>query len=127
MNHENNEDSFDIEIELDDKKLKKKKKILSELKELDEVTEVNSSSLFLPSKLLEENKAKKEEKKSKKKGSLKSLTESANDWNDMIVKMKFNNKSHVSDSYDVIEYMFTKKKKKKKKKKKGHIKKIEKE
>ena len=27
MIHENNEDSFDIEIELDDKKLKKKKKL----------------------------------------------------------------------------------------------------
>jgi hypothetical protein len=115
MIHENNEDSFDIEIELQDKKLKKKKKILSELKELNEDAEVNSSSLFLPSKLLEENKAKKEEKKSKKKGSLKSLTENANDWNDMITKMKFNNKSHVSDSYDGIDDMFTKKKKKKKK------------
>jgi len=117
--YDENNDSFNIEDEFNDKKLKKKKKVLSELKELEEIDDnpfLSPSSDFLPSKMLEK-KAKKDEKKNKKKGSIKTLTESANDWNDMITKMKFDNKVHLSDSYGSIDDMFSKKKKKKKKKK----------
>ena len=54
--YDENNDSFNIEDEFNDKKLKKKKKVLSELKELEEIddnTFLSPSPDFLPSKMLE--------------------------------------------------------------------------